>query len=71
MEKAEVVVEPEAANSDHCDVNYEWWTTGTHYSVHQPLALQMNNMNWGEKSFSASYLKACQIFFPFAELIQT
>lgn len=30
----------------------------------QPLALQMNNMNWGKKkSFSASYLKACQIFF--------
>lgn len=65
----------EAANSDHCDVNWVGvgggGTTGAHYSVYPPLALQMNNMNWGEKSFSASYLKACQIFFSFAELIQT
>lgn len=37
--------ETEAANSDHCDANYEWRTTGPHYSVHRPWALQMNNMN--------------------------
>ena len=62
----------EAANSDHCDGNYDGGGgTGAHYSVHQPLALQMNAMNWRERSFSASYLKACQIFFSFAELIQT
>lgn len=60
----------EAANSDHCDVNWVGGggTTGAHYSVYSPLALQMDNMNWGEKSFSASYLKACQIFFFFCRV---
>lgn len=71
MEKAKVVERLEAANSGHCDANDE------RRSEWRPLfsapAFGFTNEQHAlrGKKFSASYLKACQIFFSFAELIQT
>lgn len=47
-------------------------TTGAYYSVHPAFGFTNEQHELRKKkSFSASYLKACQIFFSFTELIQT